>query len=135
MTRIGRAGAVLLATVAVVALLGGCLAEKKKPKEAGGGGALTWTALTSGSGALVTCARAGCHTGASPTGNLKLDADQYDTIVTNGKMDLAGDLRIVDPGNKASSQLYVKASTGSMATYAGAGAADIGAWIDAGAPE
>lgn len=127
----------MIAAIALVVLLSGCLAQSGNKEASSGGSSITWTDLTSGSGALVTCARSGCHTGGSPPQGLSLDSDQYTTLVTDGATSAENpSLRIVEPGDKANSELYIKVSSGSMSTYAGtSGAKEIGEWIDAGAPQ
>jgi len=125
--------------LAIAALLGGCLAEKKNVDSSGSATIPAWTDLTATGGVLKQdCATSGCHAGSSPSVGLSLDADQYTAIVTNGQMSVQdATKRIVEPGSKSASQLYIKITNGgSMATHiSAAGIADIGNWIDAGAQQ
>jgi hypothetical protein len=83
-----------------------------------------------------------CHGGGSPAAGLSWEAGQYDAIVTGGRMNLAGTYRIVNPGNKALSFMYLKI-IGSPAAgermpkggpYLDQATMDlIGTWIDGGA--
>jgi mono/diheme cytochrome c family protein len=109
------------------------------PPPPGGTVEATWDSIQSNvlQGRCVSC-----HGGGSPAAGLSWEAGQYDAIVTGGQMNLAGTYRIVNPGNKSLSFMYLKI-IGSPAAgermpkggpYLDQATMDlIGAWIDGGA--
>ncbi|MBF0350451.1 MAG: hypothetical protein HQM11_05435 [SAR324 cluster bacterium] len=97
----------------------------------------TWTTIQSE--ILKVCTS--CHGKTSPAAGLSWEADQYDTIVTNGKTSTTGD-KIIAPGKSADSYMY-KRITGKATPQMPLGGpylddaklARVAAWIDAGAPK
>jgi hypothetical protein len=96
----------------------------------------TWTSLTTGSGALVSCQ--GCHSGGAPAGGLSLTEADF-TAVTTMTPSNCGLTSMVTPGTKETSILYVVLTNPGACTLrttmpnAAAAAPDVGAWIDGGA--
>jgi hypothetical protein len=111
----------------------------------GGGGGTTPTATWDYIQANILKPRCvSCHSGSGAPGGLSWEANQYDAIVTYGKMDSSGTYRIVLPGNRADSYLYMKVLgdpriSGSRMPRGGTALDQasmdlIGLWIDSGAP-
>ena len=134
--RTGAAEFTLIAAAIAVLLLGGCLAEDGKKGSAASGATATWTTLTASGGALAGCSSSGCHDATTHKSGLNLEADQYATVTnahSSTSLDCSGKVT-VEPGAKSNSCLYIKITTGSMASNTTpANATVIGDWIDAGA--
>ena len=130
-----------MAAGAAILVLSGCADTGNLP--ATSSGEATWTTLTAPGGIFATSCQA-CHpTVHSPS----LANDQYTAIVTNGELSTEKpSLKLIDAvKGKGSSYLYLKMigdpSIASTAVMPISGVLDssktdqVGAWIDAGAPE
>jgi hypothetical protein len=100
----------------------------------------TWATLTSGSGVLATYCQ-GCH---GTSGGITLTQDQYQTILAKTTTKCGAVSNLVTKGDKANSALYLVATGDAKCSPAVSplpmpngdkAKDDIGAWIDAGAPE
>jgi len=142
--KMGRLALLAAAVGAAALLLGACADPGNLPEKTSGGPAgatTTWTALT-GSGGIFAANCQGCH---GSSGNLSLASDQYAVLVTGGKASTeVPSLKLIDPGHSTSSYLYMKMTKAAGISNSGMPPAgqlsssdtdEVGAWIDAGAPQ
>jgi hypothetical protein len=102
--------------------------------------ALTWATLTASGGALASGCQ-GCHAAAPK--KVSFGPGDYGNVVGVSFAD-CGATKLVDPGNKANSVMYLVLTSGNSCDVSGAPnpmttdatvANRVGAWIDAGAPQ
>jgi hypothetical protein len=128
--------------LAALALAPGC-ADSGKAEEQPKAATQTWSTLTATDGDLSTCQL--CHSSGSgqPVGGLYFTSDQYAAILAATSPDCTGATDLVVPSDKTNSVFYLIANGDARCSGfspdpmpgAAAVAADIGAWIDAGAPQ
>jgi len=108
--------------------------------------ASTWTQMTANGGALTVCQ--GCHGDPAnlASGGMSLAPDQYSAVLAQGSLLCSGATKVVNPGDHTTSVLYLAAIGSSSCTGIPSNdlpmpnsnpaiAAEIAAWIDAGAPQ
>ena len=102
--------------------------------------ALTWTTLTASGGDLANGCQ-GCHVAAPK--KVSFGPGDFGNVVGAAFAD-CGATKLVDPGNKANSVMYIVLTSGNSCDVVGAPnpmtsdaniVSRIGAWIDAGAPQ
>lgn len=130
----------LLSVAACVAgaLLTSC-ADTGKQSETPGA-QLTWTTLTASGGDLASGCQ-GCHSAAPK--KVSFGPGDYGNVVGVSFAD-CGATKLVDPGNKANSVMYLVLTSGNTCDVSGAPnpmtsdaniVSHVAAWIDAGAPQ